>query len=272
MRTLPLWLVPLAAGCWPYIPRQLPVDDPNATIDPVTLGDDDDDGPGWSAACAEGPNKTGPWNDHPIARAGVDTRSSDYSFDAGVGAVLDAAKNASNPKNVNLTITDAIVTAVDDDGPTLNAMIADKSGTVVLYRLPVDFAVTSLYPGDRVQVRATEVLDYGGIPEITEGTVEPTGIGENVFVRDGMNGDALDFDRNPLDLHEVWGELVTGGTPCGGGMECFDLDHGANRVVGFRAPEGSVGKGDCVHLIAPLAAFDGVPELSMDHPDWYRTY
>lgn len=269
MRTTPLLLLSLLAGCWPYIPvSAVPVSTPGVTGD-----DDDDNGSAWDSPCADGPAKTGPWNSHPIGLAGVDVRKSPYSFDAGVGAVLDEALNADSPTSVNLEINDAIVVATDDDAPSgkLTAMIADGAGTMVLYAVAVDFSASSVFPGDRIDLRVFEVVNYGGIPEITDANVAIGGSGEDVYVRQFMDGEALKFARQPLEMVEMWGEIVSGSEACGD-MDCFDLDYGVSDPVRFRAPAGELRKGDCVHYIAPVGQFEGVTEMSMENPAWYRTF
>jgi hypothetical protein len=140
-----------------------------------------------------------------------------------------------------------------------------------LFQIPVDFSPLSVLPGDRVDVRVLEVYNYFGVPEVTEALVSLVGSGENVYVDRHMDGTNLNFDNQPLQLVEVWGELSSASTECGG-FDCFDLDFGANKTVTFRAPAGDLRRGDCVHVIAPLWTYDGATQLGADHPDWYRTY
>jgi hypothetical protein len=267
MRTAFL-VLPFVAGCWPYIPNpQIPVTTDPTGIDPTS------EGPSWDSPCADGPSKTGPWNNHPIGEAGVDVRKNPYTFDAGVGDVLDATKSASSPKSVNLEINDAIVTATDDNPPngTLSAMVADGAGTIMVFAVPVDFNANGVEPGDRIDLHVFEVFNYDGVPEITDATIAISGSGEDVYVNTFMDGDELKYAKHPLEMVEVWGEILTSGTDCGG-MDCFALDHGAEEPAEFRAPSGDVRKGDCVQVIAPVGQFDGVTELSMENPDWYREY
>jgi hypothetical protein len=254
-------------------------DDDDDTVgddDDDTVGDDDDDDDDTSpSACADGPDETGPWEDHPIAAAGADITRDPYEFDAGVGALRDAAIGQYDPVPVELVVDGAIVTSRDyvPANPTYNTAsfwFEDASGPMMAYNIDVGQDPNNLQPGDEIRFTALAVEEYFGVLEVTAATgFEILSSGNPVHVVDGMSGDPLSFESEGMYTVEVWGELVAGPEDCS--ANCFDLQYGDNIVV-YRTNSSYDVVGDCIHFIGPLGTFGGEPQLDVGDFDWAWRY
>jgi hypothetical protein len=233
-------------------------------------------------SCAAGPSATGPWGDgasspHPIAGAGAATTNQPYTHEAGIQALVDLTTGNFDPTVVDATITGAIVIAVDyvpanpTDG-TATFWFQDGSAVMQGYRLDMlGYDPTMLAPGDEITMRATSVQEYFGVPEVLAvDSFEVTSTGNDVYVVDGMTGDALDLGAHFMHNVEVYGELVSGPTTdCF--ANCFQMAYGSHTVV-FRTDSVYDAEGDCIHYIGPLSEFGGAAQLNATSYDWYRWY
>lgn len=249
--------------------------DTDADSDADSDTDADTDSDTELTPCPTAPDPTGAWPDHPIALAGAAITTTPYSFDAGVQAVRDAAIAAGTTNaTVSLAVTGAIVTAraYVPAAPTNNTAtfwFEDVNGPMQAYIVDVGFDPNNLKPGDEVSFTATEVVTFFGVPEVTAisgFTVDSTA--NDVHVSDGNDGLTMD-DLNAVV--NLWGQLTTTGSPCGGDAVCFDMTT-AGGIELFRTESTFDVRGDCIHYIGPISTFDGAPQINATLFDWYYYY
>ncbi|MEQ1564402.1 MAG: hypothetical protein ABMA64_02105 [Myxococcota bacterium] len=288
MRITP-WIV-LLAGCTPVV---ISTDDPtdkagdadtdtdsDTDSDTDTDTDTDSDADTDVGYCPAQPDPVGPWDDHPIAVAGAGITREPYTFDAGVGAVRDAAVGQTTAVTVSLPVTGAIVTARDyvpavPTDNTVSFWFEDANGPMFAFRVDIGMDPNNLQPGDEVSFVVEQVQDYfgtlevagdavAGIPGISGFTIDSSG--NDVHVVDAMAGGPLSWADDGMYTVEVWGQLVAGPTDCG--ANCWDLDYNGS-IVTFRSGSSYDYLGDCIHFIGPLTQFGGIEQLDAGDFDWY---
>ncbi len=215
---------------------------------------------------------------HPIEAAGGSITPTPPAVDAGLSA-LDAAINGEfNEIPIDVTITGAIVTARDyvpatNDG-TVTFWFEDANFAAQAYRVDVGalgIDPLSIEPGDTVDMHATMGVHYFGTLEVTAVDSITFSHDDNpVYVTTVMAPDALDPSTHRDRIVEVYGQLVSDPTDCGG-RNCFDFEYNGGHVAIFRlSTAATLFKDDCIHYIGPLGEFSGTPQLNVGDFDWYR--
>ncbi len=215
---------------------------------------------------------------HPIALAGGTTTTLAYTHDAFLDDVIAAATGQGVPISVDITVTGAILTArgyvPSQNTGEVSFWVEDMSGAVFGFYLDVLAAggidPVDLAPGDAVTMHVIEVQEYFGVMEITEiDSLTVDSADNSVHVLDGMTGSSLEVLAEVGQMVEVYGELVSIPTDCGGD-DCFDLDYGSGVSATLRTTAGLQLMGDCIHWIGPYGEFNGDAQLGADNLDWYR--
>ena len=172
---------------------------------------------------------------------------------------------------LSLPISGATVVNVGyaPSGATPDLYLQDASGALMTYRITTDAAVK---PGDKVNLTVTEAKNYFSTREITAATdFSVVSSGNPIYYNTGWDT-SLDYATMGMQNVHVWGELVSDEGDCGGGYNCFTLQHGTQSVV-YRINLENLGDypdkvGDCVDIFAPLGTFSGAPQLNISNYDW----
>ena len=283
--SLALLLAPLTlTGCPPDNPDDSDVDTNEGTDDPGTDDPDSDDD-------TEEPSDINchvlPTSLPPFAGA-IEPASlaseTPYTTDGGLDDVIAATTPATEDSvTVDIDVTSAIVTTLDfnaeyqDTGIAHRFFVEDAAGGVYV-RLDFDTADGwPIAPGDEVSFTATSVRNFNGVMQVGALTDLVVVSSDNpVYVVEG-NGQTLDTTGAINTVHHLFGELVTSGSECGSGWECFDLETrdgldtntSTFRIRNDRLTTPYI-QGDCIDLYAPLSQFSGEPQFNINNFQWVR--
>lgn len=198
-----------------------------------------------------------------------------------VGQDDDATEVVENASAVDVDITDATVVATYYKSPGQSVpranrefWIADGRATFKVFFFSdqaESFPPFNIQVGQRISLRALEVTNFEGVPEITQ--VDPSAWSLNseqhqVYIED-RTGEIIGLD-DVNRVVRVTGTLEGEGVGCGGNYFCYDMAHGG-RVVTLRTNSQFVQSGDCVTFVGPVSAFNGTPQLNASNFDWLWT-
>ncbi len=207
------------------------------------------------------------------------------TYDAGIGAVLDlvpsSTEDGMNKAVVDLGVTEATVIAtyfVSEGQPVPRAnrefWIADGNGAIKVF-FPADpttfHAPFNVKVGQKINLRATELTNFGGLPEITGVAPEAWELvseGNEVFIDDRTGGEI-----DPTDVNMViraTGTLSAESTACGDPYKCYMFDFGGAAPVTLRTNSNLIVGGECVTYVGPVGVFGGAVQLNVLNFDWLR--
>ena len=194
--------------------------------------------------------------------------STPYGRDAGLGAVLAAARALDEGRgdNVSLTLTNVAVTnVVEKVGEDYTITLGDGAGHVLVYRVPLP---TTPEPGMVLSATVRRVENYSGTLEITElDSISVSGATSEVYVYDSY-GASLDVALQESLNVRLYGEVTSADGACGGDFQCFTLTHGlSTETVRTRR---SLEVGDCAIVTAPVARFEGAAQLDLRDDGWMQ--
>jgi hypothetical protein len=198
--------------------------------------------------------------------------ATNYSADAGIGALIAAGPADGMTAAVDLMVNGAIVAAIGyhpagTDPETV--WFADRNGGFRTYGIPFP----GVQVGDAIALHVTEIDNYNGELEITAADgFQILSSGNSVFVQD-VAGQPLDYTNQGRELVRLWGEILTDNGPCGGASNCYTVDHGGPATVDVRVGAAlGLLAGDCVKVTAPLGTFGGVAQFDLSDWDWLAVY
>ena len=195
-----------------------------------------------------------------------------YTEAAGLGNIIAADPGFGETAEIDVAVSGATVTMVGyypSSATDYTFWISDVDGVVQVYRVPLDAPPA---PGDKVSFTATELTNFYDALELTAVSDFSVDSSDNpVFVYPGT-GTSLDYSALGASNVRVYGKLVSDDGDCGGGNNCYGLEHGgagSGNIAIFRTDSEYVSEGDCVIYTGPLGDFDGEPQLNVDDYDWY---
>ncbi|MCB9677556.1 MAG: hypothetical protein H6737_20790 [Alphaproteobacteria bacterium] len=220
--------------------------------------------------CAGEP--AGPWAGHPLDGATI--RSSRYTHDAGLAAVLAAMPAEGETVSVSLPVSGAVVVNVGFDENTGDPplWLADGAGGVRTFGVP---GLGAYAPGDTLSFTVTELKSYFGELEITALTgIEVTSTDDAVHVF-SAGGAPVRFPED-RGLNAEFVGLYTGDSAddCGDNP-CIVLDNDVTtQTLDLRVPwpGGLVADQTCVHVLAPVEFTRGDVRIGASALDWIRSW
>ncbi|MBU1218548.1 hypothetical protein KKF34_03995 [Myxococcota bacterium] len=198
------------------------------------------------------------------------------AYDSGLDELVALMPATSGDSTeVNVVITEVTVIATYQDATQVRMYVADGNGAFKVYLSDDATQIPSFVPqtGQKISFTATEIMNYGGTPEITavaDNSIVFVSANNEVAVSDHTGGPAMTITQ-VNQIVRVTGTIVSAGTGCGAGYTCYDLDYGSGTNVVFRTAT-VVESGDCISYVGPVTLFNNAPQLTSYNPTWEKAW